>query len=528
MSTSTKTYAPCGSAAPQRRTDPCADDRMPSCPACGGLECLCRPRFFPGQLLTDEDLNRLEQYVIGKNRLRNRYLHGWGVACGLEVRCDPCDPAQVVVHNGYALSPCGDDIVVGGDQAVDICALIRECAPRREPVCDPPWNNPPEDCSARSRRWVLAICYDERPVRGITAQLGMGDTRCGCACGGSSCGCGTAAGSAVSGGGATPSPSRRRKATNPQCEPTQICEGYRFIAYPAPAEAPDQKVPTGDQLWPWLYAHRARYGPLIERVLCCAAQAMELRSRFDQNNGEDVDARAYVEYASALKAFLDEFPLGCSSIGDQDFGNLKLNLTPISRNVNPNQPPPKISDLDAILSKILTQCFCSALLPACPPPSPDNCVPLAVVTLAGDRCRVAGVCNWEARKLLLTWRTMEHWFSWLPWSRLQDWIAGLCCGGSQKMTVDLSALLFARIFQQDLAPRSKDRDPQIWDFNYERVRARAKELSALGASSTESDLSAAIARLIFEGKPTLSNLAMMNNVVERLEECEKRLKIEHD
>ena len=61
-----------------------------SCPACGGLQCLCRPRFFAGQLLTEEDLNRLDHYIVEKNKLHNRYLHGWGVVCGLEVVCHPC------------------------------------------------------------------------------------------------------------------------------------------------------------------------------------------------------------------------------------------------------------------------------------------------------------------------------------------------------------------------------------------------------------------------------------------------------
>ena len=63
---------------PQR--DPCAEDCKPVCPACGGLDCLCRPRFFPGQLLSDDDLNRLSRYIVDKNKLHNRYLHGWGVA----------------------------------------------------------------------------------------------------------------------------------------------------------------------------------------------------------------------------------------------------------------------------------------------------------------------------------------------------------------------------------------------------------------------------------------------------------------
>src|SRR3954471_15217075 len=96
------------------------------CPACGGMQCLCRPRFFAGQLLTEEDLNRLERYIVEKNKLHNRYLHGWGVVCGLEVSCHPCQ-GFVTVTSGYALSPCGDDIVVCRDEAVNVCDLIKQC-----------------------------------------------------------------------------------------------------------------------------------------------------------------------------------------------------------------------------------------------------------------------------------------------------------------------------------------------------------------------------------------------------------------
>src|ERR1700756_439650 len=101
-------------------TDPC-QHIMPACPVCGGLECLCRPRFFAGQLLTDEDLKRLDHYITAKNKLHNRYLIGWGVACGLEVVCDACD-GTVTVRPGYALSPCGEDIVVCADTPVDVCS----------------------------------------------------------------------------------------------------------------------------------------------------------------------------------------------------------------------------------------------------------------------------------------------------------------------------------------------------------------------------------------------------------------------
>ena len=50
---------------PDCREQPVCDPR-PVCPVCGGLECLCRPRFFAGQLLTEDDLNRLEHYVVAK------------------------------------------------------------------------------------------------------------------------------------------------------------------------------------------------------------------------------------------------------------------------------------------------------------------------------------------------------------------------------------------------------------------------------------------------------------------------------
>src|SRR5215212_1911114 len=88
------------------------------CPACGGLECLCRPRFFAGQLLTEEDLNRLDHYIVAKQKLHNRYLHGWGVVCGLDVVCDDCNSGSVIVQSGYALAPCGEDVIVCGDQRV--------------------------------------------------------------------------------------------------------------------------------------------------------------------------------------------------------------------------------------------------------------------------------------------------------------------------------------------------------------------------------------------------------------------------
>src|SRR5215203_2469423 len=138
---------------PQRKTD------MLPCPACGGLECLCRPRFFAGQLLTEEDLNRLDHYIVAKHKLHNRYLHGWGVVCGLDVVCDGCGSGNVMVTPGYALSPCGEDIVVCGEHRVAVCDLIDACRDKTMEDCYSGAST--VGCDEPVKQWVLAICYSE-------------------------------------------------------------------------------------------------------------------------------------------------------------------------------------------------------------------------------------------------------------------------------------------------------------------------------------------------------------------------------
>jgi hypothetical protein len=85
-----------------------------------------RPRFFAGQLLTEEDLQKLIDYLVAKNRLHNQRLWGDGVVCGLEVSCNPCGGGTVRVNPGYALDCCGNDLVLGCPQDLDINAMVRD------------------------------------------------------------------------------------------------------------------------------------------------------------------------------------------------------------------------------------------------------------------------------------------------------------------------------------------------------------------------------------------------------------------
>jgi hypothetical protein len=99
--------------------------RKPACETCAD-DGFVRPKFFAGQLLTEDDLELLTQYVGNKNRLHNRFLFGEGVVCGLQVACHPCGGGVVRVLPGYALDCCGNDIVVPCPTELNVNAMIHQ------------------------------------------------------------------------------------------------------------------------------------------------------------------------------------------------------------------------------------------------------------------------------------------------------------------------------------------------------------------------------------------------------------------
>jgi hypothetical protein len=107
-----------------------------------------RPLFFGGQLLTEDDLEDLVEYVVAKNRLHNRMLFGDGVVCGLQVLCDPCGGAKITVRPGYALDCCGNDIAVDCPVTLDINQMIRDLRKRLlGKDCGDPCKDAKDDCS---------------------------------------------------------------------------------------------------------------------------------------------------------------------------------------------------------------------------------------------------------------------------------------------------------------------------------------------------------------------------------------------
>jgi hypothetical protein len=83
------------------------------------LEPITRPYFQPRQMVTAADLQAGVGFLVERIRRHNRYLHGCGVACGLEVSVEPVfQPTTqqlsliVQVQPGQAISPQGDAIHV--------------------------------------------------------------------------------------------------------------------------------------------------------------------------------------------------------------------------------------------------------------------------------------------------------------------------------------------------------------------------------------------------------------------------------
>ena len=144
----------------------------------GSLAALERVHFFQRQLLTAEDMVADQDYFREKLRRHNRFLHGWGVVCGLEVTAaaNSTKPWQVNIASGYALGPQGDEIFVGASVPLDLAG----CGPGvATNPCEPTLLQP--DRAATGGRVYVAIKYAEclsRPVRAMSAGCGCEELAC--------------------------------------------------------------------------------------------------------------------------------------------------------------------------------------------------------------------------------------------------------------------------------------------------------------------------------------------------------------
>jgi hypothetical protein len=122
-----------------------------------GWSSLERPRFAPGLLLEDEDLNVGVSYTQGLMRLMFKSFFGCGVVCGLDVKVTPtCHDTKrlVEISRGVALDCAGDLIELPAAWKYEF-----------DPTCEDKYPD---------AIWVV-ICYTERCCRKKDVACGGDD-----------------------------------------------------------------------------------------------------------------------------------------------------------------------------------------------------------------------------------------------------------------------------------------------------------------------------------------------------------------
>lgn len=152
-----------------------------------GTSTLVRPRFSPGLLLQDSDLNSAVDYGRSLLQLMLRNLFGCGVICGYGVTAtvDTCNILRVTVASGLALDCLGNPIELNTSQTLEVACKCapdlpceiwvairrRECnSSPREVSCTPEDNTSATVCTR--------IC-DGYEIRLFTE---LPECVCGCAC----------------------------------------------------------------------------------------------------------------------------------------------------------------------------------------------------------------------------------------------------------------------------------------------------------------------------------------------------------
>lgn len=408
-----------------------------ACSVCAGLKPLTRPRFFAGQILYDTDLNDLERYVLDKNRLHNRHLHGWGVVCGLELVCDQCGD-DVIVRPGYAIDPCGNDVIVGQAAVVGVLAAIEACraAERSAPVCEPPSWTPPTSCPT-DEHWCVTLRYRERPIRPVAPLAPATST--GCSCGGQSCGCSSGArpvsgyectcGSGGSRNAATCGCTPPAASTNrpPGCEPSVISEEFELDVCRSDGSCGDLRQRLEGTM-PMRIAHCVTE---LQKVINAHVGKSQQKQLLKISLGDSAAAGsanasdAICDMYTAVLELYTKDPLRtqCVLPKELDLVNCEPRAEGESAAGYRGRMEVSTQALVLLMVNYLRDCVCHALLPPCPTDPCDDRILLGCLTVRDGK--VVDICNLDCRHYAGSFVTRNYWF---PIGPVLGWAAAkLCC-----------------------------------------------------------------------------------------------------
>ncbi len=350
-----------------------SNNKNPDC-GCGGGDAsfqgqqMVRPRFFAGQLLTEDDLQLLNDYVGHKHRLHNRFLFGDGVVCGLEVNCHPCGDGQVIVNAGYALDCCGNDLVLPCARTLNINDMIRDL--RRDMLggydCgDPCPDIPKQEATAdtETRTYCLYIRYHEQ----LTDPVMPYST-------GEDCG-------------------------RQICEPSRVREEIKFELRCKPTENTSH--------------------PLLKKLCQYLGDLSELATVLEKaktllNDDEDNNS------ATAVYDWLIKRIDNTTFLNDCDLRKRVCKIKPVEG----GEKQVDSAELLAVFVDFLRDCLCRAVMPSC---EPCNDTRVLLACLQVKNCEVTKVCNLE-RKFVISPVAVRYWLP--PLQLLGNLTESLCCAKS--------------------------------------------------------------------------------------------------
>ncbi len=127
-----------------------------------------RVKYSHGLVLGVDEFNQEETYLLEKQRLHNRALHGYGTLCGLKITVEEEEAApghwKLTVAPGHALDPQGRGIRVPEAQCADLIEWLNKEKHRADvfqelgiEASSPPFSvSPPAPLSL-----CLVLCYDQ-------------------------------------------------------------------------------------------------------------------------------------------------------------------------------------------------------------------------------------------------------------------------------------------------------------------------------------------------------------------------------
>lgn len=374
---------------------------------CGCTSCRIpafeRPRYFPGQLLSDEDLAAEQRYQREKNKLHNRYLHGWGVVCGLEVICNPkcSSKGNVIVKEGYAIDCCGNDIVVCKDEPLNIIEMIERCKPKPEYDDCLTETAPSNDgCEDIEKKYCLILKYKEEEARPVTA-LKKDDQGC----------------------------------SVKRCEPSRIRETYEFKVKeckecysPAMRELSDVDI-SYEEVLKAQSLNQMNGGIYTFRKECLA----RFKRYSDILNNAFDDYAKIPDYEKLLGVLCNIKHKILSDITKKSsLANCKI--TGLLKSIS--FPKPEEYDMKKdfaavressvlikdILHRLMIDCFCQKLLYPCPECSKDDEVVIACITVKDNG--ISSICNISRRQVM----SFPKLFYWLPLNEhFWNQAVSMCC-----------------------------------------------------------------------------------------------------